>query len=260
LTAPDKILIEARGLGVAAGGRQILEHVDVAIGAGEVVSVIGPNGAGKTTLVRALLGLIAPTSGTVTRRAGLRVGYVPQRLQIDRAMPLSVRGFLALANRAASNGAAEQVLAEVGVPDLMNRPLYETSAGELRRVLLARALLRQPELLVLDEPAQGVDLRGQGEIFALIDRVRRARRAAVLLVSHDLNMVMAATDRVICLNRHVCCAGRPDAVSRHPEYAALFGGDVAASLAVYAHAHDHAHDHHGEVVPIAKATRDGGHG
>jgi zinc transport system ATP-binding protein len=243
---------------------QILDHVDVEISASEVVSLIGPNGAGKTTLVRALLGLIAPTSGTVTRRAGLLVGYVPQRLQIDRAMPLSVRGFLALAVAngafAGANGAAEQVLTEVGVSGLLHRPLYEISAGELRRVLLARALLRQPELLVLDEPAQGVDLRGQGEIYALIDRVRRARGAAVLLVSHDLNMVMAATDRVICLNRHVCCAGRPDAVSRHPEYAALFGGDVAASLAVYAHAHDHAHDHHGEVVPIAKATRDGGHG
>jgi zinc transport system ATP-binding protein len=250
MSGRDGVLIEARGLDVAAGGRNILEHIDVAIGAGEVVSIIGPNGAGKTTLVRALLGLIAPTAGAVTRRAGLRVGYVPQRLQIDRAMPLSVRGFLALASAATFNGAAEKVLAEVGVPELMDRPLYETSAGELRRVLLARALLRQPELLVLDEPAQGVDLRGQGEIFALIDRVRRARHAAVLLVSHDLNMVMAATDRVICLNRHVCCAGRPEAVSKLPEYAALFGGDTAANLAIYTHAHDHAHGHHGEVVPI----------
>ena len=251
-------LVEGIGIGLRRDGTALLEHVDLAIGPGEIVSLIGPNGAGKTTLVRVLLGLCPPDRGSVRRRPGLRVGYVPQRLQLDPVLPLTVRRFLALGARAPESRRTG-VLAEVGVPQLLDRPMTALSGGEFQRVLLARALLREPELLVLDEPVQGVDVGGQAEVYALIARIREARGCAVLLVSHDLHMVMSATDRVVCLNRHVCCEGHADAVSRHPEYLALFGPGIAASLALYAHRHDHAHDAHGDVVPLGDSRHEHRH-
>lgn len=257
-------LVEAAGIGLRRNGAALLERVDLAIEPGEIVSLIGPNGAGKTTLVRILLGLMPPDHGSVRRRPGLRIGYVPQRLQLDPVLPLTVRRFLALGARA-PEARWTAVLTEVGVPHLLDRAMTALSGGEFQRVLLARALLREPELLVLDEPVQGVDVGGQAEVYALIARIRDARGCAVLLVSHDLHMVMSATDRVVCLNRHVCCEGQADAVSRHPEYLALFGPRVAASLALYAHHHDHVHDAHGDVVPLhdhhhEHPPREAGHG
>jgi zinc transport system ATP-binding protein len=251
-------LVAVRGLVVTRAGEPILDRVDISVAAGEIVSLIGPNGAGKTTLVRAILGLIAPDAGEVRRRPGLRIGYVPQRVQIDPILPLTVRRFIALGGRAAAADHA-RVLDEVGVPHLAGRALAEISGGEFQRALLARALLRQPDLLVLDEPVQGVDVAGQAEIHDLIARIRDRRQCGVLMVSHDLHMVMAATDRVVCLNHHVCCAGHADAVSRHPEYIALFGPRIAETLALYAHHHDHAHDAHGDVVPLDRAAEPGRH-
>jgi zinc transport system ATP-binding protein len=201
--------------------------------------VIGPNGAGKTTLLRVALGLQRPDAGHLHRRAGLRFGYVPQRLAIDETLPLTVRRFLALSPRVPRDLAA--ALAEVGAAYTLDLPVQTLSGGELQRVLLARALLREPDLLVLDEPVQGVDIKGQAELFALIRRVRDKRGCAVLLVSHDLHLVMAATDRVVCLNHHVCCSGHPEAVSRDPAYRALFGAAIDG-FALYAHRHDHSHD------------------
>jgi zinc transport system ATP-binding protein len=243
------LLIEGRGLTLkGADGALLLEHVDVGVGPGEILSLIGPNGAGKTTLLRVLLGLIQPSAGEVRRRAGLRIGYMPQRLTVDPVLPLNVDRFIALAGPAATADKRRQALDDVGMTALAARPMHALSGGELQRVLMARALVHDPGVLVLDEPAQGVDVHGQSEMFDLIDRLRRLRGCGVILVSHDLHVVMARTDRVLCLNRHVCCAGRPETVSRHPEYLALFGAE-AASFAVYTHAHDHAHDSHGHVVP-----------
>ena len=211
------LLIEGRGLTLkGADGALLLEHVDVGVGPGEILSLIGPNGAGKTTLLRVLLGLIQPSAGQVRRRAGLRIGYMPQRLTVDPVLPLDVDRFLALAGNAATPDKRRQALHDVGMTALAARPMHALSGGELQRVLMARALVHDPALLVLDEPAQGVDVHGQSEMFDLIDRLRRQRGCGVMLVSHDLHVVMARTDRVICLNRHVCCAGRPEAVSRHP--------------------------------------------
>jgi zinc transport system ATP-binding protein len=250
-------LIEGRGLTlVGAGGALLLDRVDVGVGAGEILSLIGPNGAGKTTLLRVLLGLIRPSAGEVRRRAGLRIGYMPQRLAVDPVLPMDVDRFLALAGSAASLEKRGQALRDVGMGRLAARPMHALSGGELQRVLMARALVHDPDLLVLDEPAQGVDVHGQSEMYDLIDRLRRGRGCGVILVSHDLHVVMARTDRVLCLNRHVCCAGRPETVSRHPEYLALFGAE-AASFAVYTHDHDHAHDSHGAVVPAG--AQGGGH-
>jgi zinc transport system ATP-binding protein len=234
-------LIELSGLHLAFGPRVALSDVSLELRAGEIVTIIGPNGAGKTTLLRVALGLQRADAGTVRRRPGLRVGYVPQRLAIDETLPLTARRFLALVP-GAKPPAMTAALTETGAPHTLDLPLQTLSGGELQRVLLARALLREPELLVLDEPVQGVDITGQAELFALIRRLRDTRRCGVLLVSHDLHLVMAATDRVICLNHHVCCSGHPDTVSRDPAYRALFGAAIDG-FAVYAHHHDHSHDH-----------------
>ena len=244
-------LIAAEDVTVDFGGGPILDRVDVRVEEGEAVTVIGPNGAGKTTLVRVLLGLLPPTAGRVRRAKGVSVGYMPQRLHVDPIMPLTVRRFLSLAKGVDQTG-IEAVLNEVGAAETADKPLRAISGGETQRVLLARALLRRPRLLVLDEPAQGVDVGGQSALYDLIGRIKADRGCGVLMVSHDLHLVMAATDRVICLNRHVCCDGHPSAVSEAPEYKALFGADAGA-LAVYRHDHDHAHAPDGSCV-----TEDGG--
>jgi len=241
------VLVAGEGLALRYAGRVVLEGVDLTIDAGEIVTLIGPNGAGKTTLVKLLLGLIQPDAGRVTRRSGLRVGYLPQRVQIDSVLPLDVSRLLTL-TRGASRVRQQRVLEEVGVPQLLHSPVQGLSGGELQRVLLARTLLIDPDLLVLDEPTQGVDFNGQAKFYRLIAELRDNHGCGVLMVSHDLHLVMAATDRVYCLNHHVCCHGAPESVRQHPEYLALFGPQVASDLAVYAHHHDHDHDLSGAVA------------
>ncbi len=242
-------LIDARGLMKHYSGHTVIDSVDLTLRRGELTTLIGPNGSGKTTLVRLLLGLERPNAGTVTAPPDLSIGYVPQRIHVDESMPITVRRFLALGGARASG--IKTALDEVGAQHVLNAPLQTISGGEMRRVLLARALLRDPDLLVLDEPTAGVDLNGQAELYDLINAVRRQKNCAVLLISHDLHIVMAATDHVVCLNHHVCCSGAPDAVSAHPEYLALFGPKAAHTHAVYTHDHDHAHTVAGDVVPLA---------
>jgi zinc transport system ATP-binding protein len=243
-------LIQANGVDVSFGGRQVLSDAEARVGEGEIVTLIGPNGAGKTTMVRAMLGLHVPDKGAIERRVGLRIGYMPQRLNIDPALPITVSRFLSLglSRGDEGHGLRHAVLKETGVGHIANSPIQQISGGELQRVLLARALLRNPGLLVLDEPVQGVDVSGQAELYALIRGLRDERGCGVLMVSHDLHMVMAATDQVVCLNQHVCCAGHPETVSRHPEFVSLFGESVAAELSIYHHDHDHDHDVHGNVI------------
>ena len=244
----SRLLVEVDGVAVDFSGNKVLGGVSLAVREGEIVTLIGPNGAGKTTLVQVILGLLRPSRGSVFRAPGLRLGYMPQRLELDRALPLPVTHFLALGG-AAPRDAMLRILDEVGAPHLLDRPMAGLSGGELRRVLLARALLRDPDLLVLDEPVQGVDVVGQADLYRLISQVRNRHGCGVLMVSHDLHVVMSATDRVVCLNNHICCSGHPEAVSRHPEYLALFGPQAAGDMAVYTHHHDHSHDIHGDVLP-----------
>ena len=239
--AEEAPLVSGQGLVVRYGGRSVLDRVSIEVRRREVVSLIGPNGAGKTTAVRALLGLIKPDAGTVRHAPGLVVGYVPQRIAPEVLLPLTVRRFLAMAGRQARADVAT-TLDEVGAAAVMERQLSSLSGGEYRRVLLARALLRNSDLLVLDEPVQQVDFAGQLALHQLIGRLRDRRGCGVLVISHDLHLVLGATDRVICINGHVCCAGEPETVSRHPEYVSLFGPHAAAALAVYTHDHDHSHD------------------
>jgi zinc transport system ATP-binding protein len=248
------VLFSARSIWLTRAGRAILQSVDLDLAEGEILTLIGPNGAGKTTLVRVLLGLEKPDRGTVWRKPGLVVGYVPQRFAIDRAIPLTVARFIALGRRVA-DADARRALADVGADKLADRQLSELSGGELQRVVLARALVGSPGVLVLDEPARGIDYTGEAELYALIGRLRSERGFGMLLVSHDLHVVMAQSDRVICLNRHVCCSGVPQSVAQHPEYARLFGTHVARALALYQHHHDHRHDLAGEPqAPSARAS------
>jgi zinc transport system ATP-binding protein len=233
-------LLSARDLGMIRSGKVILEQIDLDIHPREIVTVIGPNGAGKTSLVRLLLGLVPPDTGTVRRREGLRIGYAPQQFDLVPAIPMTVLRFLRLGG-AHTPEAAGAVLAEVGASAIGGSQLTNLSGGELQRVVLARALLRNPDLLVLDEPVRGVDYVGEAEMYALIGRLRTERGLGVLLVSHDLHVVMASSDRVICINRHICCSGRPASVAQSPEYARLFGPEAARHSALYTHHHDHTH-------------------
>jgi len=244
-TTPETLL-KAQQLGVSRGGRDILTGADLTLKAGEIVTLIGPNGAGKTTLVRCVLGLIKPTRGQLWRRSGLRIGYMPQKLHIDPSLPLTVRRFLTLGGR--PRVPLEPVLAQTGIEALSETAMSHLSGGETQRVLLARALLRDPDLLVLDEPVQGVDLSGQEALYQLINDIRRERQCGVLLVSHDLHLVMATTDTVVCLNQHVCCSGHPEHVSNDPAYLALFGERARPVVAPYTHHHDHRHDDRGNVI------------
>ena len=245
---PSGELICARGIGVTRAGRTLLQDVDIEVKAGEIVTLIGPNGAGKTTLVRVLLGILPPNRGHVRRQTGLGVGYVPQRFDLDRSIPLTVARFVALGGSVRGE-AIEAALAEVGARALLERQLSELSGGELQRVVLARALARAPELLVLDEPVRGVDYAGEAELYTLIGRLRSERGFGVLLVSHDLHIVMAQSDRVICLNHHVCCSGVPHSVAQHPEYSRLFGPNASRAIGLYRHHHDHSHDLAGAPRP-----------
>ena len=240
-------LLEADSIGLRLGDRDVLKQVSVKVHAGQIITLIGPNGAGKTTLVRILLGLLKPQSGSVIRRTGLRIGYMPQKMQVDPTMPITVRRFLRLA-RHADERHLDKVLSEAKISHLAERQLGNLSGGELQRVLLARALSQSPQLLVLDEPAQGVDVTGQEELYQLIDDIRQRHNCGVLMVSHDLHLVMATTDEVVCLNQHICCSGHPEQVSVDPAYLALFGKAAGGNLAVYTHRHNHHHDITGCVI------------
>ena len=237
-------LIEAKGLTIHRPGSHdtVLQDVDFRIDPQEIVTVVGPNGSGTSSLVRALLGHMPLAAGQVARKGGLRIGYVPQRVQVEPAIPMTVRRFLSLPRRVTDRDAA-QALARTGVEGTGARQLTQLSGGQFQRVLLARALLHDPELLVLDEPTQGLDQPGIVAFYKLIEEVRRQTGASVLMVSHDLLVVMRASDRVICLNGHICCEGTPQHVSTAPEYRALFGTGSEGTLALYRHHHDHDHDH-----------------
>ena len=235
-------LISARDLSVRLGGRDVLFDVDFTIDRAEIVTIVGPNGSGKTTLLRTLLGMVAPARGQITRAPGLRVGYVPQKLHLEPTMPLSVRRFLSLPRRQPRDAIA-RMLERTGVPEVIDQPMTTLSGGQMQRVLLARALLGDPDILMLDEPTAALDQPGVASFYKLIAALRAETGCAVLSVSHDLHVVMAASDRVVCINGHVCCEGTPSVVRDAPEYRALFGLGTGGALALFQHHHDHDHTH-----------------
>ncbi|ENY73176.1 high-affinity zinc ABC transporter ATP-binding protein [Aeromonas diversa CDC 2478-85] len=248
-------LVELKDVSLAFEGRTVLDKVSFSLEKGKITTLVGPNGAGKSTLSKLVLGLLTPGSGSITRVPRLRIGYVPQKIYLDPTLPLTVERFLNLARGARRS--IPEVLARVGATHLQGDRMQQLSGGELQRVLLARALRVEPELLVLDEPVQGVDVSGQVELYALISELARELDCAVLMVSHDLHLVMASTHEVICLNGHVCCHGAPESVARHPEFARLFGRPEQEQLAVYTHHHhcDGEHHHHHDTPIIRIPSR-----
>ena len=236
-------ILSARDATLVIGGRTILDRVNIDVRPNEIVTVIGPNGAGKSTLVRCLLGLQPLTSGEIIRPAALRIGYVPQRFPLTANVPLDVRRLLSLTLKP-TESEIDDALAETGIAHLKDASVARLSGGELQRALLARALLRKPELLVLDEPVQAVDFLGEARMYELISEVRKRHGCGILMVSHDLHMVMAESDHVVCLNGHVCCEGGPTKVQQDPEFAKLFGPGAARMIAAYTHHHDHDHESH----------------
>jgi zinc transport system ATP-binding protein len=251
-------LLKAENLTHSFGNTAVLQNISLQIRPKEIVTLIGPNGAGKSTLLKILLGLIKPNQGTISKEPNLKIGFMPQKIQIDPTLPMTVLRFLELGLRNKSSvfdffkggydsTMIEKTTDELDISHLLHKPIQKVSGGEMQRILLARALIREPDLLVLDEPVQGVDLQGQTEIYNYINQVRHEHGCGILMVSHDLHVVMKHTDEVLCLNQHLCCSGHPTSVSQSSEFQALFG-DLSDSIAFYEHHHnedacEHTHGH-----------------
>jgi len=245
--SPDQPpLVSLVNAGVRRNGRWLVRGVEFSVSRGEIVTLIGPNGSGKSTTAKAAIGVLKPDEGSVARKSGLKVGYVPQKLSIDWTLPLTVERLMTLTGPLKGRE-IDEALAATGISHLARAEVQHLSGGEFQRALLARALARKPDLLVLDEPVQGVDFSGEIALYDLIKAIRNRTGCGILLISHDLHVVMAETDTVICLNGHVCCRGTPQMVSQSPEYLKLFGSRAAQSLTVYSHHHDHTHLPDGRV-------------
>jgi zinc transport system ATP-binding protein len=246
----QKALLSLHNVSFQIGAQKILDQVSFNLLPGNFLTIIGPNGAGKTTLLKLIIGLLNPTSGDIYRSGHIQIGYVPQKLMIDYMLPLTVAIFL---KRPQFAHLPLEIIKPLGIENLLTSSMHNLSGGELQRVLLARALLNQPNLLILDEPSQGVDVKGQKELFSLIAELREKMKFSVMMVSHDLYVVHKASDQVLCLNHHICCMGKPDVIRQTREYKALFPDQITEPLSSYTHQHDHSHDH---LVPPKERVHD----
>ena len=244
----SQIDISLKNAGVYRDNKWLIRGIDLSVRKGEIVTLIGPNGSGKTTTAKLALGLLKPDEGTSFIRKNLKIKYVPQQFSIDWTLPLNVRRFLNLTINITSKEAKE-AMELTKILHLENSEVRTLSGGEFQRVLLARAIASNPEFLVLDEPVRGVDFVGEVEIYNLIKEIRDKLKCGILMVSHDLHIVMAATDKVFCLNGHVCCSGTPQTVVTSNAYKELFGDRAIPELAFYQHKHDHYHAPDGKTFP-----------
>ena len=245
-------LIELDNISVSFEQKPILKHINLRIYSDSVITIVGPNGGGKSTLLKVLLKLLPPSDGTVKYHTNVRIGYVPQKIHLDPTLPITVGRFLSL-KQGINQADIRQALELLSITHLSGNNMQKLSGGEMQRVLLARAILNKPNLLVLDEPTQGVDINGQVELYQLIHQTREKLNCAILMVSHDLHLVMADTNEVLCVNQHICCAGTPEMISNDPKFIHFFGDQFAKNIALYTHHHNHKHDMHGDVCCTSNA-------
>ena len=245
MSIENNILVKLNNVGFKQNQKWLVKGVSLQVAKGEIVTLIGPNGSGKSTTAKIALGLFKNIEGEVQKYTN-NIGYVPQKISIDWTLPLRVRDFMLLTDNLKED-AIDDALSLTGVNHLKNKSLGNLSGGEFQRVLLARAISKKPELLVLDEPVQGVDFTGEIALYELIKEISEKLNCGILLISHDLHTVMSATDYVVCLNGHVCCSGSPKEVAKNNEYKALFGEQAAQTLSIYEHKHDHVHSSDGDI-------------
>jgi len=245
MSSENSTLVKLNNAGFKQNDKWLVEGVSLTVKKGKIVTLIGPNGSGKSTTAKIALGIYKNIEGSVEKYTN-KVGYVPQKISIDWTLPLRVYDFMLLTENI-KDEAIDEALTLTGVIHLKNKNLGNLSGGEFQRVLIARAISKKPELLVLDEPVQGVDYTGEIALYELIKRISDTLNCGILLISHDLHTVMTATDHVVCLNGHVCCSGSPMDVAKNNEYKTLFGEQASQILSVYEHKHDHVHSEKGEI-------------
>jgi len=235
-------LISAKNVSVLKNQKSILENIDIQINKKDFITIIGPNGAGKTMLLKCLMGFYKPTSGMIERKEKLKIGYMPQSINVINTMPMTVKGFITVKKKY-DDVSLHKVITEVNLGEIVNKQLSVLSGGEMQRVLLARSLLNNPDLLILDEPAQNLDISGQLNFYKLIQEIYSKRDISILMISHDLHLVMVSTKKVLCLYKHICCSGAPQQIAKDPEFLSMFGKDMANMMSIYQHSHDHDHGH-----------------
>jgi len=235
-------LISAKNVSVLKNKKSILENIDIQINKKDFITIVGPNGAGKTMLLKCLMGFYKPTSGMIERKEKLKIGYMPQSINVINTMPMTVKGFITVKKKY-DDVSLHKVITEVNLGEIVNKQLSVLSGGEMQRVLLARSLLNNPDLLILDEPAQNLDISGQLNFYKLIQEIYSKRDISILMISHDLHLVMVSTKKVLCLYKHICCSGAPQQIAKDPEFLSMFGKDMANMMSIYQHSHDHDHNY-----------------
>lgn len=230
-------IIELKNVGLKIGRQQIIDKISLQLKRGKITTLIGPNGGGKTSIARVLLGILKHSSGEILRDSKIKIGYMPQKIEIDRTIPLTARHFITLCDNKIKIDPA--LVARLNLEKILDKQVHDLSGGQLQKVLFLRALTNNPDLLVLDEPTQYMDIAAIEDFYKIIEEVRTNSNCAILLISHDLHMVMQKTDFVFCVNHHVCCHGAPQDIDQHPEYLSLFGN--RGTVALYQHNHDHKH-------------------
>lgn len=224
----------------STNGKNILQGINLALEKGKITTLIGPNGGGKTSIARILLGILKPNSGKVTRKNKVKIGYMPQKIVVDKTIPMTAKNFIKTSiNEVKFNKNLQSLAKKLNIDQILDQQIHNLSGGQMQKILFLRSLVNNPDLLVLDEPTQYMDIAAIQEFYLIIDEVRKAKNCAILMISHDLNMVMQQTDLVFCVNNHICCHGSPESINQHPEYLSLFGSK--GSLAIYQHHHDHDH-------------------